>query len=99
MVQCGLAVAKTVVIFDVVVDQRGFMENFNSRRHALDVFGNAQEPFGAVAFPRAAAGHGVVYRKRHKRPGTLASGQYEIIRQGLGATQGVEIAQGGGGLF
>ena len=69
-VQRLAAVAEGVVVFDVVVNERGLVERLDGQRRALDRIGQV-EPVGRQR--ALAARQRVVGRQRDERPRTLAA--------------------------
>ena len=73
-VQRIVAVAERVAVFDIVVNQRRFVERFDRHRRVQNRIVPTFDDFRSVGFGCFATGHGVVNGQRNKRPRILAAG-------------------------
>ena len=81
------AIAKAVVVLDVVVDQRSLMKDLHGHRHALNGVGDLGHVLGAPFAAGATAGQRVVRRQRDERPKMFAAANKEIPRDGFGGVK------------
>ena len=92
-VQRLLAVAETVVVLDVVVDQRRLVERLDRHGRASHGVGEAGHVRRAVRPRCPAAGQGVVDGQRDERPRVLAALGQEVVGDRFGGRDGIQRRQ------
>ena len=88
-----LAVAETVVVFDVVVDQRGLMERLDCCGDAFHRVGQLGHVFRAIRQHAFATGQGVVHGQCDEGPRILASFAQEVVSDGFGRGDRIQCSQ------
>ena len=91
VVQRGPPVAEGVVVFDVVVYQRGLVEDLDGQRHAFDGVGDLGHLPGAVGGGARPAAQRVVDGQRDERPRMLAAGTKEVVGDRFGAGDRIQL--------
>ena len=88
--QGRLSVTKVVVVFDVVVNQRGLVERLDREGHAPHGIGDLGQMLGTRCLRGFATGHRIVGCQRDKWSGVLAAECQEVVGDGLGSCDGIE---------